>query len=312
MSSTPPEEDVFVKNVMPVSTTATADFAAVMARAARMYEKTDSAQAKKYLEASEKAWAFLENNPHLIMVEKKYEGAEFGGPYTDREDRDERLWAAAELFRKTKSEKYKVYLEKNLKSALENLKTGEWNNCHSLALFALYPATSGKNKVLIETWMKKYAQRLIKLQKENFYGVAVENNKLVWGSNSEILTSALNLLLISKALNQKEYRESAIKMLNYVLGQNPLNRSYVTGYGSSAPKQPHYRPSMSGKHPLPPGMLVGGPYSEEDYAGDTVIAGLSDKPPFLRYEDNKESWTTNEIAINWNAALLSVLSILSD
>lgn len=312
MSSTAPEEDNFVKSVMPVSTTATADFAAVMARAARMYQKTDSAEAKKYLEASEKAWIFLENNPDLIMTEKKYEGSEFGGPYTDKNDRDERLWAAAELFRATKSEKYKIYLEKNLSSALENLKTGEWNNCHSLALFALYPAASGKNKALIEAWMKKYALRLIHLQKDNPYGVAVEKNHLVWGSNSDILTSALNLLIISKTLNEKKYKNAALEMLNYVLGKNPLQMSYVTGAGTVTPKQPHYRPTMSGKHSLPPGMLVGGPYSEDDYAGDTVIAGLSDKASYLRYEDNKESWTTNEIAINWNAALLSVLSILSD
>ncbi|MFC1496794.1 glycoside hydrolase family 9 protein, partial [Candidatus Margulisiibacteriota bacterium] len=75
-------------------------------------------------------------------------------------------------------------------------------------------------------------------------------------------------------------------------------------------KNPHYRPSMSSQHPLPKGLLIGGPNSVE-IGGDVPLAAVWEKPPYLRYVDDKWSWATNEVTIYWNAALVNVLSILA-
>ena len=42
-----------------------------------------------------------------------------------------------------------------------------------------------------------------------------------------------------------EYEAYAASQINYMLGDNPNNFSYVIGYGDSFPKQPHHKVSTS-------------------------------------------------------------------
>ncbi len=322
-NSTAPEDDNFQKTLMPVSSTATADFAAALAKASRLFEKTDPDSAKMYLAAAQNAWSFLEENKKLIMTQEKYNGSEFGGPYTDDSDKDERLWAAVELFKATKATRFQKYIEANLSTALQNLSVDEkngvstvsdWQNVNFLAVFSYYQSdtASAKLKNEIKKWAENYGDTLIAIQKKNPYGVAVagKNNQCDWGSNSVVLTTALSLLMINKITAEKKYGDSARVMVDYIFGNNPLNISYVTGYGFNAAKDPHFRPHMSGRYPLPKGYLVGGPNSV-NIGGDSLLAGLWQKPGYLRYIDKRDSWATNEVAINWNAALVAVMSILS-
>src|SRR6185295_14500332 len=64
-----PENDKLVSYVIGTgkepfkSSTATADFAAVMAIAARVYKPFDEAYARSCLNAAEKAWTWVEKNP---------------------------------------------------------------------------------------------------------------------------------------------------------------------------------------------------------------------------------------------------------
>lgn len=109
-----PKADSQLKNIMPISTTATADFAAIMAKAGRMYKSKDPALAKQCLKAAQTAWKFLQKHPELIMLKSAYNGKEYGGPYTDGDDKDERLWAAAELWKATRDVKIHSYLKANL------------------------------------------------------------------------------------------------------------------------------------------------------------------------------------------------------
>ena len=44
-----------------------------------------------------------------------------------------------------------------------------------------------------------------------------------------------------------EYEAYAASQINYMLGDNPNNFSYVIGYGDSFPKQPHHKVSTSVK-----------------------------------------------------------------
>lgn len=82
---------------MPVSTTATANFSSVMSMAAEAFSRSpladDQAQAEQYAAAAERAWDFLQANPDMIMIEGRYDNVEYGGPYTDYDETDERLWA---------------------------------------------------------------------------------------------------------------------------------------------------------------------------------------------------------------------------
>jgi endoglucanase len=93
--------------------------------------------------------------------------------------------------------------------------------------------------------------------------------------------------------------------MDYILGRNALNQSYVTGHGPRASHHQHsrwYANQLDPKlPPPPPGTLAGGPNSsiQDPLAADT----LKDCKPQFCYRDDIQSWSTNELTINWNSAL---------
>jgi len=91
--------------------------------------------------------------------------------------------------------------------------------------------------------------------------------------------------------NDNRFLRAASLGLAHVLGANAYGRSFVTGLGYGPPANPHHRPSMH-DHAAWPGYLVGGP---EDGA--------------LTWTDDKLSFKTNEVAINWQAALVFNLAL---
>jgi hypothetical protein len=79
-----------------------------------------------------------------------------------------------------------------------------------------------------------------------------------------------------------------------VFGRNVHGRSYVTGLGHQPPLHPHDRGSASDGVLGPwPDFLVGGPH-----------------PRPTDWFDVQEDYRTNEIAINWNSALVYALAWL--
>jgi endoglucanase len=88
------------------------------------------------------------------------------------------------------------------------------------------------------------------------------------------------------------YRETCLDALNHLFGRNGYGRSFVTGVGFHPPLHPHDRRSGGDNVADPwPGYLVGGPHPR---AGD--------------WHDEQTDYRTNEIAINWNAALVYALA----
>ncbi|MBK9218157.1 MAG: glycoside hydrolase family 9 protein [Uliginosibacterium sp.] len=88
-----------------------------------------------------------------------------------------------------------------------------------------------------------------------------------WASNADI-ANQVGMLIQARmyATNQADrdlLLSAAQRATSYLLGNNPLGKSYVTGYGTNPVRNPHHR--FWAKHkdirmpPAPPGMLVGGP-----------------------------------------------------
>ena len=127
-----------------------------------------------------------------------------------------------------------------------------------------------------------------------------------WGSNSFVLNNGVVLALAHDFTKQRNFLEGAIDALNYILGRNPMAKSYVTLFGTRPVENPHHRfwaCQANSQFPCPPpGIVSGGPNSGvEDPAAKA--AGLGGCAPQKCYFDNIESWSTNEVAINWNAPL---------
>jgi endoglucanase len=113
-----------------------------------------------------------------------------------------------------------------------------------------------------------------------------------------------------------EFRDAMIDAMDYILGRNPLDRSYVSGYGERPMRNPHHRfwaPSADAAlPPPPPGALSGGPNSTSP--ADEVAKVLIGKgcAPQTCWSDDIRAYALNEVAINWNAPLVWVAAYLDE
>jgi endoglucanase len=136
----------------------------------------------------------------------------------------------------------------------------------------------------------------------------------LWGSNSFILNRAIILALACDFTGEARYRDGVIDGMDFILGRNPLDRSFVTGTGARPMTNPHHRfwthqldPNMPGP---PPGVLSGGPNANA--SDPTAIALRGHCAPAACWMDDARAFSVNEVAINWNAPLVWVSAWLSE
>jgi hypothetical protein len=110
------------------------------------------------------------------------------------------------------------------------------------------------------------------------------------------------LLMFGCLAGNESCKAAATGILDYLLGKNPTNYSYVTGYGDKVPMNPHHRPSGGDNIADPvPGFLVGGPNAGREDSQECTYASTA---AALSYNDNQSCYACNEIAINWNAPMV--------
>jgi endoglucanase len=158
-------------------------------------------------------------------------------------------------------------------------------------------STSIKNKIL--TLVNGYRTQALTT---SAYGVAMgaDSWNFGWGSNSIAANQAFLLIQAFNYTKDSSYLKAAVSNVDYLLGRNGVNYSFVTGYGSLSSNNPHHRVSQSdGVSAAVPGLLVGGPNPGQQDG----CTGYPSSQPALSYVDSDCSYSTNEIAINWNAPL---------
>jgi endoglucanase len=115
-----------------------------------------------------------------------------------------------------------------------------------------------------------------------------------------------NAIVIATAYDltgERRYLDGALEGIDYVLGRNAINNSYVKGYGTFFSQNMHSRWYRSADRlpPFPDGKLAGGPNSGiQDPIAQANLQGCA---PQACYIDHIDSWSTNETTINWNSAL---------
>ncbi len=296
-----PDKETQPLIVTPVSTTATADFAASMALAAEVYKDYDASYAAKCLAAAEKAWSYLQQNPNFIF--ENPDGI-VTGEYGDLSDRDERYWAAAQLYRTTGNTAYLDALGYP-EDGLDWSTVGDYGNIALVTMPGIDTNSSAYQTA--KRLIVNQADKFVKTSGGTAYGAAI--SKFNWGSNMTIANSGVILGLAAKLTGESSYAEAAEKQLDYLLGVNPLGTCFMTGYGTVSPLFPHHRPSMAANASMP-GMLVGGVNSNlEDSAAKAYLKGVA---PAKCYVDNSESYSTNEITIYWNSPLTYLMTLTAN
>lgn len=317
-----PEDDQATKWIMPVSSTATADYAAVMALAAKVMQGQPGheaeAKAARYAAAAARARQWLQANPDLVMTETRYDGADFGGPYTDGDDRDERFFADAAWAALTRDRKVIAAVESQLadrRAAMDStMNETYWGRVDLLGFWALKSiedALSEAARDTVDAALRSAAHRWrVEKERAPWDIPHPDGDTLSWGSNSVLATVGWHWLLWSQVSGDDKYVRPGRDLAHWFFGRNPQNQTYITGPGPKAAKDPHFRPSVSGAIALPDGFLVGGPNSG-GLSGDPAGGALIGQPPMRMYVDDKESYATNEVAINWQSAWALYTSLLA-
>ena len=303
-----PQDDKDPFYLFPVSSMATADYAACMALASRVYKAFDASFADRLYDAAARAWSWLEKHPEYVGF-KNPEGCNTG-EYGDDCDRDERLWAAAEMLITTGDAAYQTKVRELLKEDLTKTDFG-WTDVSGFAALAVLTDKSGiapadivddlRAAVLAE------ADRLTGIAGVSGYGVAMEPEDYVWGSNMVVLNRGMLLVLAALISDDKAaYEQTALAQLHYLLGMNALDYSYVTGHGEHAYMHPHNRTTECDGIDLPmPGWVSGGPFKTpaDDVGRRHIPAGT---PPMKCYLDDAACYSLNEITIYWNSPAVFV------
>ena len=306
-----PSNDTGIRYIYEISSPSTGDFAAVMARAYRVFLPIDSVFAQICLSAAKSAWIYLMNHPNIVPPGGfQNPSGTTTGLYGDGDDLDERLWASAELFISAGDSSYHSYYVNNYsQKGLINHQMS-WPEVQVMAhLTYLRGSQIGIDAIIkneLRNSLLNHCQTLVNLRNSTGFHVAMNISDYVWGSNSIPLNRAILLITGYEESNNILYLHAAMDQLHYVMGVNAHNLSFVTGTGSRSPMFPHHRPSAADGIVEPiPGLLVGGP---DRHLSDPVLQAnfSSSTPPAICYIDDQESYASNEIAINWNAPLVFV------
>lgn len=289
------------------SSCATADFAAVMAIAARVYRPFDSAFASAALKAAEGAWAWVEKNPAVVFHNPP---GILTGDYGDPHCEDEHLWAAAELWRTTHQSVYQRYVTDNGPAFLTSIGPSNppsWGNVAALALWGY--SLSGANTSVahqVQTASIAAADALVQRTQQTPFRNDMTTKDYSWGSNSNAANYGLQLLVANAIKADSRYVEAAEENLHYILGRNTLSLSFVTQVGEHPFQHPHHRPSAADGLSAPwPGLMSGGPNHAKQ---DPEMRKMPDLPAAKMYLDRTGSYASNEVAINWNAPLVFLLA----
>ena len=121
-----------------------------------------------------------------------------------------------------------------------------------------------------------------------------------------IANAGIILGIMYNETGDSKYLDAANAQLDYLLGSNPLGTSFVTGFGTVSPENPHHRPSMAVGKAMS-GMLVGGVNSNLEDSAAKAYCKYS--APAKCWVDNAESYSTNEITIYWNSPLTYLLTL---
>lgn len=285
------DKDADPRFVVPWSSAATADFTAMMAQAARIYAPYDAQFAAECRDAAHRSFAFLQAHPE----EHKAEQAEFQTGGYDAPDDDDRLWAAAEWWETSGDAATLAELEERI-AATPNVDVDwDWQNLKNLGLLTfLFSERQGRDQRLVEQVRKSLlaaADRIVASSQAHGYARPL-GTTYYWGCNGTVARQSLVLEAAYRQTGDDAYRDTILDGLNHLLGRNYFGRSFVTGLGERPPLHPHDRQSAGDSVAQPwPGYLVGGA-----------------NPRATDWADRMEDYRTNEIAINWNGALIYALA----
>lgn len=323
-----PADDQMKRIVKPPSTAATLNLSACAAQAARLWKDIDDKFSNECLKAAEKCYKAAQKNPNMYAPLDESTG---GGAYGDNDVSDEFYWAACELFITTqnndyyndaKNSEYFLMLDTALNGgeSINSVGSFDWGHTGALGTMSVVLNEESFNKDDIKKAKENIisaSDYYISLENKQGYGLPYKQSTIsyndsdkgyLWGSNSFVADNSIVIAYAYLLTQDVKYLDGTLGGVDYLLGRNAMDYSYVTGYGNRAIENPHHRYWAYQINELfpkaPSGVLAGGPNSGMQ---DPWVKGLGWKKgeiaPQKCYVDHIEAWSVNECTINWNASL---------
>ncbi len=266
--------------------------AAALASASIIFRSSDEAYAEQLLNNAKQLYEFAET------YQGKYSDSitDAQGYYVSSDYQDELAWGAIWLYKATGDESY-LDKAKNYHDNYLGSGTQSWDDkTYGTAVLLAQITGDSQYRNSVETWLDHWIN--------GTGGVQYTEGGLAWSFQWGSLRLSANTSFLagvySDTVNNSNnrYSDFANSQIDYILGDNPRDSSYVVGFGDNSPQRPHHRSSSgnsSGSEPnehILYGALVGGPTAVDDFA----------------YNDSRADYVSNEVATDYNAAFTGALA----
>ncbi|WP_028610877.1 glycoside hydrolase family 9 protein [Paenibacillus harenae] len=286
-----------------IPTAMTANTVGVLAHASVVFRSVPALQsyADVLLASAKKGWTYLAAYPQVI--------AQPSGPYNDNDDKNDRFYAAAALYRATGEPQYGDYVKANYTAfgnIFSNATFSHGINGMEMIGFYHYLSASAPDAT-VKSWFTtnftNWKNNVLNTTVNAVWGNST-NDGFYWGANSNVASMPMSFAIGSRVTGQYDaqtVKKLAQSNLNYLLGVNPLQLSYITGYGENRIQKTHHEIFMRDFIiDMPSGYMVGGPNNWQA------------KFPAKAYNHSTVDWETNEQALNYNSPLIFLAATLAD
>jgi endoglucanase len=279
------------------STVDAGNFTAIMLQAARVFKEKDPEFAEKCRNAGLLTWDWINNNPGKNQTDIYF---------ADNSWEEELIWAEAEVLRTIEDPELLSHFPVRLLSV--PAESAGWDKPQAFAyLTSLFNnKLDDTQKDRIRNAIRETTDDLVKFTEENGYVNSQLSTHYWWGSTEYMLHKANMLLIAYEMTRDLKYKNAAHAQLNYILGLNSLNQSFVTGSGTHTVKKPYHWTYLSGFYL--PGWASSGPNGYNDAIDPLLRDLISEGTPaakcYLDEATSAGSWSSNEGQITENSALV--------
>ena len=291
-----------------------AEFAAAFAASSILFQDSDPSFSSTLIQHAEELYEFADEE-RALYSDSYTAVREFYRSWSGFQD--ELVWGAAWLYRATNKNSYLVKAESEYQLITGDNGQGKpvsfahsWDD-KSYGSFVLLAQLTNKQEYKtaaqnhFDFWTVGYNGRRID------YSPGGQAHLVQWGSlryaanTSFLATVYADKVSIPQNLKTR-YIDFAVNQADYALGENPINRSFMCGFGNNPANNPHHRGNHgpwdgdAGRDPVEAshiltGALVGGPRQPND-----------------QFVDDRNDFIANEVATDYNAAFTGVLASLYD
>lgn len=272
--------------VYPVTTAATAAYAAAMAYASDFYREWDASFADRMLNSAKAAYAFLKAHPDPI---NDYIGNNHS-QYVVTDDTPLRYTAMLTLACVTQEQQYsddfRAWIQTHgIFNDLSFSNQSAYANLQYILQDESRTDPELRSKILAEMVKSANSMATGTVQSPYYYSPT----GYPWGSNTVALRNGAFMALVGVETKNDTLLVRGAQQLDFTFGCNAVSTCFMTGHGTFYPHRAHHAPALATQDEtkVKAGMIVNGPYETAD-----------------GYEDDWWNHYCNEVSLYTNSAFL--------